>query len=225
MKRKSILLCTLLILSLFIGCGANDDAENTSDTITGANDEETETAADLASQLEVVEYSFENTIGDTLYFLAITNQSDLTVEVGVNAVAKDAEGNIIGAADSDERAIGSGETVCLCNYFNGVTGANSFEYTLNVQEEQYYETVVEELSLVETKTDKKVIVTCTNNGNEAVKKVEVYALFFCNGELMGYDSTSIKDSDREIKAGATLSGELSFSKPYDDVKVFVHGYK
>lgn len=222
----------VVVLILFGSCSGSEDSDNSS-TITGGsgsqsqinNDVDDAEEVDLASQMNVEEYYYENTIGDTLYFLIVTNNSKETVSIEVNSLAKDAEGKLIGATDTDEVAVGSGETVCLTNYFNGVEGATSFEYTMTVEKDQYYESVVNDLVIEESKTDKKVILTCTNNGDKAARFVEAYALFFSGGELIGYDSTYITDDDSEIKAGATISDELSYYKIYDDVKVFVHGRK
>lgn len=226
MKRKSILLCTLLILCLFVACGASDDGENTSDTITGTNEVETETEADLASQMTVEEYIVEeNMFGTTytIYFIAVTNNSNITVKIDANVVAKDGNGNIIGATDSEEGAIGSGETVCLCNKFTDIEGVNSFEYTLSVSEDAYFESAANDIEIQESRTDNKVILTCTNMGEESVNDIEAYVLFFKDGEPIGYEWAPI--GDYEVKSGTTLSTELVFYNGYDDTKVFVHGHK
>lgn len=180
---------------------------------------------DLASQMSVEEYSFENTIGDTLYFLVVKNNSTETVEINVNAVAKDIDGNTIGAANSSEQAVASGQEVCLCNYFDSVKNADKFEYTMSVKKDVYYESAMDDVSVEESKTDQKVVLTCTNNGEDAAQFVEAYALFFKDGKLINYDSTYIVDDDSEIKPGATIAGELNCYDGYDDVKVYVNGRK
>lgn len=178
---------------------------------------------DLASQMEVTEYSFENTIGDTLYFLVVKNNSSETVEINVNAVAKDKDGKNIGATDAAENAVGSGAEVCLCNYFDGVKDADSFEYTMTVKKDNFFKPVIQDLNIEKSETDEKVILTCTNNGDKTAQFVEAYALFFKDGNLINYASTYITDDDSEIKPGATISGELNCYDSYDDVKVYVSG--
>lgn len=180
---------------------------------------------DLAKQMSVEEYSYENTIADTLYFLIVKNNSEETVEINVNAIAKDSDGNTIGATDSSERAVASGQEVCLCNYFDSVKDADSFEYTMSVKKDVLYESAMDDISVEESKTDKKVILTCTNNGENPVEFVEAYALFFKDGKLVNYDSNYIDDNDSEIKPGSTISGELCCDSGYDDVKIFVSGRK
>lgn len=178
---------------------------------------------DLASQMIITEYSMENTIGDTYYILIIKNNSSETVELNVNAVAKDSSGKTIGAASSSENAVESGQEVCLLNYFDGVTDADIFEYTLSVKEDKYYDPVYSDLAVEESRTDEKVILTVTNNGSEPAQFVEAQALFFAGGELVYYGSTYITDDESEIKAGATIAKEIDCYKGYDDVKVYYSG--
>lgn len=178
---------------------------------------------DLASQMSITEYSMENTIGDTYYILIIKNNSSETVELNVNAVAKDISGKTIGAASSSENAVESGQEVCLLNYFDGVTNAGTFEYTLSVKEEKYYDSVYSDLTVEESRTDEKVILTVTNNGSEPAQFVEAQALFFLGGELVYYGSTYITDDESEIKASATIAEEIDCYKEYDDVKVYFSG--
>lgn len=223
MKRKSILLCTLLILCLFVGCGASDGGENASDTITGTNEIETETEVDLVSQMTVEQYVIEDDLFGKMCFVTVTNNSEITVKVSVNVVAKDVEGNIIGTADSNARGVASGETICLENRFSDIEGADSFEYTLSVGEDVYTESAYSDIEIQESRTDSKVILTCTNKGEESVLGVEGYVLFFSDGKAIGYDWMHI--GDYEILSGTTVSQEFSFKGEFDDVKYFVHGQK
>lgn len=212
---KKNLMLIISVLCLLCACGSNEPDSPSEENSTNQTEVVEEVALD--EQMNVEEYSFENTIGDTLCFLAITNNSSKTVKIDVNVIAKDADGNIIGATASDQNAVGSGETVCLCNYFSAVKNAESFEYTMVVEEDAYYESAMKDIEIQESRTDDKVIITCTNIGEEEVDDVEAYALFFMNGELIGYDSSDID----ELKAGVTMSTELAWYNGYDDVKVYV----
>lgn len=180
---------------------------------------------DLASQMSIKEYSMENTIGDTYYILVIKNNSSETVELNVNAVAKDSDGKTIGAASSSENAVESGQEACLLNYFDGVKDVDSFEYTLSVKEDKYYDSVFSDLLVEESRTDDKVILSVTNNGSESAKFVEAQALFFSGGELTDYGSTYVTDDDSEIKVGATIAKEIDCYSGYDDVKIYFSGRK
>jgi pyridoxal/pyridoxine/pyridoxamine kinase len=64
--------------------------------------EETTTTAKKVSQSEfdIKEYKYENSIGDTYYFLVVKNNSTQAVGVSVNLVAYDMSNNTIGAGDA-----------------------------------------------------------------------------------------------------------------------------
>ncbi len=75
--------------------------------------------------------------------------------------------------------------------------------------------------VVQNINDKNVVVTATNNGTEAAKFVEAYALFLdSSGNVVEYGSTYITDGDSEIKPGATLSKQITSYEPFDKVEVF-----
>lgn len=181
---------------------------------------------DKEIEAEVVEeYYYINSIGAAQYFLIVKNNSTETISVSINATAKDAEGNLIGAKAGSEDAIPSGYEVCIDFYFSDAKNAASFEYTLDAKKDEYYDAVIQDLSYEESRTDKKIIISCTNNGNEAAKFVEATALFFLNGELIRSDSTYITDDDSEIKPGATIIKEMNSFGQYDDAKIYLSGRK
>lgn len=171
------------------------------------------------------EYHYINSIGAAQYFLIVKNDSSETISVNVNATAKDAEGNLIGANTQSEEAIPSGYEVCIGCYFSDAKNAANFEYTLDAKKDSYYDAVIQDLSFEESRTDKKVIISCTNNGDDAAQFVEATALFFSNSELVRSDSTYITDDDSEIKPGATIVKEMNAYDEYDDVKIYLSGRK
>lgn len=173
----------------------------------------------------VEEYHYINSIGAAQYFLIVKNNSSETIEVNVNATAKDSDGNLIGAKQSSEEAIPSGYEVCIGCYFSDAKNAESFECTLDAKKDSYHDSAIQDLSFEESRTDKKVIISCTNNGEDAAKFVEATALFFLNGELVYSDSTYITDDDSEIKPGATIIKEMTSYEEYDDVKIYLSGRK
>ena len=99
----------------------------------------------------------------------------------------------------------SGREVCLLHYFDRITDVAEFEYTLSAKEETFYKPVLSDLSIEQSITDDKVVLITTNNGDNAAKFVEAYALFFSGEDLVYYGSTYITDDDSEIKPGATIS--------------------
>lgn len=183
-----------------------------------------EQAKDSEIKAEVTdEYYYIDSIGSAHYFLIVKNMSSETIEVDINATAKDADGNLIGASQVSEEAIPSGYEMCIRCYFRDAKNAVNFDYTLDAKKDRYYEAVIQDLSIEESRTEKKVIVSCTNNGEYAAEFVEATALFFLNGELVRSDSTYITDDDSEIKPGKTIIQEMTAYSEYDDVKIYLSG--
>ncbi len=222
----------IFLLEVFV-IGASDNSNSTISnvsTISKTSEEKDENISskedkNLADQMSVSEYSLENSIGDTYYILIVKNDSSENVELNVNAIAKDSSGKTIGAASSSENAVGRGQEVCLLNYFNGVKGVDKFEYTLSAKKEKYYDSVYSDLSVEESRTDDKVILTVTNNGSKPAQFVEAKALFFLDNELVYFGSNYIVDDESEIKPGETLSKQIECYKEYEDVKIYISGRK
>lgn len=72
---------------------------------------------------------------------------------------------------------------------------------------------------------KKVVIECKNNGTDAAKSVEASAIFTKEGKMVGYGSTYLTDNDLELKPGKVIASDIESYEPYDEVKVFVSGYK
>lgn len=180
---------------------------------------------ELSEYVDVKEYSMENSMGDTYFLLVVKNNSDKTISLDVNATAKDSEGKTVGAASSSEQAIGSGHEVCLMNYFESVKSDSTFEYTMSVKEDDYYESVLGDLTHEDSDTGEKVIVTCTNNGDKVAEFVEGTVLFFLGDKLVGYETNYLTDDDSELKPGASIAKEFEFygEEGYDRFEVYLKG--
>lgn len=188
--------------------------------------EETTTTAKPVdkSEFDIQEYKYENSIGDTYYFLAIKNNSTQTVSIRFNMVAYDKKNNTIGAADGSIDVLGPGEESIGHGYFDSVKGIDHVEYDISFNDASYYEPVVGKLEVVKSINKKNVVVTVTNKGDKPAQFVEATALFLDkNGKVIGYSTKYITDSDYELKPGAKLSGQLGIYKGYKTVKVYFTG--
>ncbi len=194
--------------------------------LTGRSDGQASEAGSEVSDSDfaIKEYKYENTIGDSLYFLAITNNSETTVGVNGNMTAYDTDGNVMGAGSASIDVLGPGDESIMSFYFDSVQGIDNVKYTLGYDTSPYYESGLKDLEVVQNINDKNVVVTVTNNGEEAASFVEAYALFLdSGGNVVRYDSTYITDGDSEIKPGATLSKQLDTYESFDNVVVYLTG--
>ncbi|MCR5802018.1 MAG: hypothetical protein K6G57_06795, partial [Lachnospiraceae bacterium] len=194
--------------------------------LTGRSDGQvSESASDVSdSDFSVKEYLYENSIGDSMYFLAITNNSDKSVGINGNVTAYDAGGSVIGADSGSIDVLGPGEESILSFYFDSVSGIDNVKYTLGYDTSPYYESGLKDLEIVQNINANNVVVTVTNKGSEPAEFVEAYALFLDSaGKVIGYDSTYITDGDSEIKPGATLSKQMDIYEAFDTVDVYLTG--
>lgn len=245
--RKVFFLCALLTF-IFTGCsnGVSQEEYNkmvaerdkykelyessTTDTSTEiANIEITSTEQSIQhenylEQLDITEYSYVNSINDTVYCMVIKNNSAQTLAYNVNITASDNEGNLVGAKSIDEYAAESGQEVVLYTSFDG-DKAKEFSYDLTADIDQYNLPVVSQIETKVTKLDKKVIVSCKNTSSENAKFVRATAMFFKEGKLKYINEVYCIDNKQVLGAGKTISNEINAFQEFDDVKVYITGKK
>lgn len=183
--------------------------------------------ADVSDEdFEIKEYLYEyyEYSGGSVYYLIVTNNSAETVSFFANGTAKDADGNIIGAGDTEIDVLGPGETSVGYLYFSGVTGIETVEYQTAYGAETNLKPVVGDLSLDVSVNAEDVTVTVTNNGDIAARYVEAYAVFLtADNTVADVVSNYLVDDDYEIKPGAALSEKFSCHSEFDRVEVYLTG--
>ena len=252
-RLMSIILVVVLFALLAVGCGSgsanssttpaessgtNKDSSSESNKVTDncntvtdnrstITDNRTQSSSTTFSDedFEVTGFPFENSIGNSLFFVIVKNNSEAVVTVDGNATAKDSGGNPLGADSMSIDVLGPGETSVGYFYFNNVSGVEAVDYQLSYSRQTYYQPVIANLDVSQVLNDKNVTVTVTNNGEINAQFVEAHALFFdASDKVISYNSTYITDSDSEIKPGATLSAQLDlYGKSYDHVDVYFTG--
>ena len=199
-------------------------AENTADESTEAESTGAESTADTEENFDVKGWLYENSIGDTLYFVTVKNNSQTTVSVSGNATAKDSAGAVLGAADLSIDIIGPGEETIGYFYFDDVSGAAKVDYQLSCNEDIYYEPVLGNLEVEKSLNETNVTITVTNNGDINAEFVEAYAFFMdANDNIIKYDNEYVIDNDSQIKPGASLSAQLNCYDTYDHVEIYLTG--
>jgi len=175
-----------------------------------------------ASDFEIKEYMYETDYDVSMYFVTVTNNSDETVSVSGNALAKDKKGRPLSAGNLSIDVLGPGETSIGEFYFNGATDIDKVEYELEYSTDTYYKAILKDIRMEESITDKKAVVTLTNEGKDAAQFTEAVALFFDkDGKVVYSGSTYIGDDDYELKPGKSLSGEISAYEEFDHAEVYL----
>lgn len=149
----------------------------------------------------IVGYPYEDSFS-SMYFLVVTNNSKGTVEFSANGIARDANGEMIGADELSIDVLGPGETSIGYFYFSDVKDVASVDYTFEYDTSSYYYPVISNLSIEQTLNDRNVTVKVTNNGNSCAEFVEAHALFFdSSNNVISHTSNYVVDNDSEIKPG------------------------
>lgn len=201
----------------------NSEASNASTTDAGSDASSTLTPVS-DSDFDKQEYLYENIIGDSLYYVVISNNSSSDVSVSGDALAYDADGNTIGAAKSSIEILGAGEQSICYFYFSDVSDIAKVDCTFTYSQEVSYKPVIKNIGLEEYINAKNVTVQATNNGEYPAQFLQAYALFFdSNNNLVYASSGYITDGDAELKPGAVMSSQLQSYKDFDHVEVYLTG--
>jgi len=176
----------------------------------------------VLSQISVEEYSYDTDFWHYA-FLVLKNNSEFNLRITANVDFFDENGLIIGTDDTTIEAFEAGTETIM--YFMPDEKFTKMEYEIDVKEEDWYECVVSDLSYEVSKAKDKIILSVTNNGEEAARFVKGYVLFLKDGVIVGFDQNYFTDDDSEIKPGKTIKEEMHCYEDFDSVKVYLAGYR
>lgn len=210
-----------------IASKAEDNEQKDTSQDIEENNEETTTTKNEEEAIEVLaEYTLPDGIGwYTRHFIIVRNISNETVDVSSSSLAYSEDGTMVGAANASFDALGPECTSVMYEAFETDAEINYYETEIESSKSKYYKSVIQDLSYVQNDIDKGAVFQITNDGEEAAKFVEGYALFFSNGELVGYDNIYFTDDDSEIKPGKTISKQLTSNKDFDFIEFYMTGRK
>lgn len=156
-------------------------------------------------------------------FLVVKNNSDATVEISTSSLAYGKEENIISVGSASVEAIGAGCVSVLRESYDTEEEIEYCETEWSIKKDEYYKSVVQDLSVTQSKIDGGIILQIKNNGEKTASWVKATVLFLHEGKLVDYEESYCIDSDYEIKSGKTASKQINTRKDYDEVKVYLHG--
>lgn len=158
-------------------------------------------------------------------FIVIKNNSKSTVEISTSSLAYDKSGKMVAVGSAEIDAIGAGCTSLIIENYDTDSEISHFETEWSIEEVNYYESVIQDLTYKENSIDGGAIFQVKNNGKESAEFVKGYVLFFKNGKVVDYDWTYFVDGDSEIKPSKTISKQMDTYEDFDKIEFYLDGRK
>ena len=177
-------------------------------------------AESVLSKLDVSQFSYSTDYWNYA-FLVIKNNSEYNLDITANVTFYNEAGELVGAKSTSQEAVESGYDTIL--YFMPDEAFVTMEYELEVSEEEWYDCVQSDLSYESTEAKDKIILSVTNDGDEAAKFVEASVLFLNGENVVGFSQNYITDDDSELKPGKTIMQEMDCYEDFDSYQVFFSG--
>lgn len=175
----------------------------------------------VKAALEVKTYQWND---DSQFYLAleVKNTSQYTLDINGTVTFYDSNKAMIGSQDNVQTAVPSESSILLV-YYNE-SEFSSYEYDLTPSKSEYYVPMTQNLQIESNNTDKKVVISVTNNGDIPALFVQMKALFFQGDTPVSFNRTYCMDSDSELKPRAAKTCEIRSTKDFDTVKLYVDGW-
>lgn len=200
-KVLGIILCGFLVLSL-TGCRNSDSTDNTNQS-SGNSAKEKFDASAIEDNISISEADVA--LDGTLVAI-IKNGNDETVNIEVEAVFYDEDGNALGS-DSDYLTIYNNQEMA-CNFYNTPTDYSDYEINIKA-EENYYTNYSNQIEISNNDTGEQIVVQVTNNADNTIESVDVAVVFYSDGEIVGYNSAY----EYDLRSGSTSTSNIYY--PYD----------
>lgn len=202
------------------------DSKNMSDG--SASDDSSESnpadSEDYAAQLDKEEYTYDDGYGTTYHFIALKNNSDQTLTIATNSVAYNGSGDKIGADSGHLDALGPQSEQLVIESFDNVSDVDHFDTTISASKAKWYEDATANIEVEADVLSDKVIITCTNNGDEPAQSVEGRVIFLKDGECVGFSTNYFMNEDGKLKPGESLTKQFDYyNGTFDEAKYYIAG--
>ena len=202
------------------------DSKNMDDGSTADASSESDSAdpADYAAQLDKEEYTYDDGYGSTYHFIVLKNNSDQTLTIATNSVAYNGSGDKIGADSGHLDALGPQSEQLVIESFDNVSDVNHFDTTISASKAKWYEDATANIEVEADVLGDKVIITCTNNGDEPAQSVEGRVIFLKDGECVGFSTNYFMNEDGKLKPGESLTKQFDYyNGNFDEAKYYIAG--
>lgn len=140
----------------------------------------------------------------------ISNKNDVTVNIELEVEFYDANGNILGSADTGLDAVGAKNDIALgIDDFRIPKDWDNYKLFVDVEKSDYTN-YNDKVSFTHNTNKNDVVVQVTNNSDEEIEEITVAVVFYSGDTVVGYRD----DDEYHTKPGR--SANFNFSGPYDN---------
>lgn len=216
MRKKlfGAILCGFLVFSL-AGCGNDAESDRGSFSVDGFNAEKVE---------KNISVSAEGIASDKTLVAIVKNNNNSSVEVEVEAVFYDADGNSLGS-DTAYLYIDKKQEMA-CNFYN--VPKNYSDYEINIKaNDPVYTNYSDKVEVKDNDTGEQLAVQVKNNAGKDIESVDVAVVFYQGDKIVGFGSDLATDLRKDQTSTSNIY--YPYDENYDDItydsyKVFVSAY-
>ena len=154
----------------------------------------------------------------------VKNDNNSAVELEVEAVFYDVDGNSLGS-DTSYLYINKNQEMA-CDFYNVPENYNDYEINIKASE-PIYTNYSDKVEIKDNDTGEQLAVQVTNNAGKDIDSVDVAVVFYQGDKIVGFGS----DLATDLREGQTSTSNIyyPYDENYDDItydsyKVFVSAY-
>lgn len=208
------------------GNGSFVTAAKKSNSTSTSNSNSSSDASISASDIEIISsriYEKERW-NSTFCVIVLKNNGSVSADVTISSVAYDANDNVIGAGNESVKSLGANCITALEIPFRDTVGVEKCDSKIDVKSTKTDKSILQDLKLEVNALDKKVIVSCTNEGEKTGSFIKCFIVYLDkDGNIVNTDSVYLIDDENEIKPGDTITKQQTANDDYDSVEAYLQG--
>lgn len=197
-----------------------------SSSTSSSNSNNSSDASISSSDIEILSsriYEKER-VNCTYCVIVLKNNGSVSADVTISSVAYDANDNVIGAGNETVRSLGVNCITALEIPFRDTVGVDKCDSKIDVKATKSDKSILQDLKLDVNALDKKVILTCTNEGELTGSFIKCFVVYLDkDGNIINTDSIYLTDDENEIKPGNTITKQQTTYDDYDSVEAYLQG--
>lgn len=172
------------------------------------------------SDLSFTEYA-EETPFDTTYYVIIKNSGEIPVGIRTNAIAYDADGNVLGAANDLIDVLAPGEEAPAVLGFDFVTNCDHISCRVFFDETPGSVSAAADMEKKITYADEDIQLTVTNTGAAPIRHASATVLFAdAEGRVVASRMLTFTDDEGEFKPGASVTKKITPDVNFEAILVY-----